>query len=99
MSTTVETGYEIDAPYNLTLRQLAAKSHSVLVGTALDFFSLNSVGNPPAALLYGTIAATEYNLIMDTNACTMYSIASGFDPSKWDYTRCESMIKFAKDND
>ena len=60
-----------NAPYNLTLKQLAANTHSVLVGTSVDFNLLNLVGDPATTLLYGTVAGSEYNMIMEENVCSM----------------------------
>lgn len=99
LSTTVDYGIEIDAPYNLTMRQLAAKTRSVLLGTAVAYDTLRTVGNPALTLLYGTVAATEYNLIMEPRVCTMYAIATGFDPKTWDYRQCQEMMEFAERND
>ena len=88
LSTTAEIGFDIDEAYNMTLKQLAYRANKFDVGTAMDFDTLNSVGDEPVALLYGAVAATEFSMIMDTRVCNMYSIAKGFDPSKWDYKRC-----------
>lgn len=60
--------------------------------------------DPTYALLYGAKASLEYNLITDdqgeyyNGACNMYTIASDFNSSNWDYSACLHMIEYAKNN-
>ena len=67
------------------------------VGTAFNYTLLKNENSSSEGWLYSNIGAEEFNIMTESDACNMYSIAQSFNESEWDYTKCLFMLKFSFD--